>query len=93
MADPAIARTRLQELVAAFEDHLAAAEVRTGEADPVVFAAYARLAGAFADYEEAVYELFDEVVPMSLIEYDDEDGDDDDDEDDLEDLEDVDEDE
>ena len=90
MADPAIARTRLHALVEAFESHLAAAELRTGEADPVVFAAYARLAGAFVDYEEAVYEQYDEVVPMSLIEYEDDDDDDDDEDDDLEDLDDLD---
>jgi hypothetical protein len=87
MADPATARTQLAELVAALETHLDAASRRTGEADPVVFAAYARLAAAFAEYEETVYELYDEVVPMSLIEYDDDD-DDDDEDDDLEDLDD-----
>ena len=88
MAEPATARTQLAELVAAFETHLDAASRRTGEADPVVFAAYARLAAAFAEYEETVYELYDEVVPMSLIEYDDDEDEDDDEDDDLEDLDD-----
>jgi hypothetical protein len=83
-ADPAIARTRLTALVEAFEAHLSATEQRTGEADPLVFAAYAHLADAFVAYEEALYDLFDEVVPMSLVEYeDDEDDDDEDDEDDA----------
>jgi len=91
MADPATARTQLAELVAAFETHLDAASRRTGEADPVVFAAYARLAAAFAEYEETVYELYDEVVPMSLIEYDDDD-DEDEDEDEDDDLEAIDDD-
>jgi hypothetical protein len=88
MADPATARTQLAELVAAFETHLDAASRRTGEADPVVFAAYARLAAAFAEYEETVYELYDEVVPMSLIEYDDDDDEDEDEDEDLEALDD-----
>jgi hypothetical protein len=87
MADPAIVRTRLDALVEALEAHLDATELRTGEADPVVFAAYAHLADAFVAYEEALYDAFDEVVPMSVVEYEDEEDDDEDDEDD-EDLED-----
>ena len=90
MADPAIVRARLEALVEALEAHLAATERRTGEADPVVFAAYAHLADAFVAYEEALYDAFDEVVPMSVVEYDDDEDDEDDDEededDDLEDL-------
>ena len=81
MADPAIVRTRLQALVEALEAHLAATERRTGEADPVVFAAYAHLADAFVAYEEALYDAFDEVVPMSVVEYEDEEDDEDDEED------------
>ncbi len=91
MADPAIVRTRLEALVEALQAHLAATELRTGEADPVVFAAYAHLADAFVAYEEALYDAFDEVVPMSVVEYEDEEDDDEDDEDDLgDDLEDED---
>ena len=82
MADPATARTALVALVEALETHLAAAEQRTGEADPEVFAAYSRLAGAFVDYEDALYEAHDEVVPMSLLEDDEDDEDDDLDDDD-----------
>ena len=88
MADAAGIRSKLEELVAAFEAHLDAAELRTGEADPAVYVAYSRLADAFSDYEEAVYEAYDEVVPMSLLDEDDEE--DDEDDDDLEDLDDVD---
>ena len=85
MADPATARTALVALVEALEAHLSAAEQRVGEADPAVFAAYSRLAGAFVDYEDALYEAHDEVVPMSLLEDDEDDDDLDDDEDDDED--------
>jgi hypothetical protein len=91
MAEPVIVRTRLQALVEALEAHLAATEHRTGEADPVVFAAYAHLADAFVAYEEALYDAFDEVVPMSVVEYED-DEDDEDDEDEGDDLEDEDDD-
>ena len=95
MADPATARTALVALVEALEAHLSAAEGRSGEADPAVFAAYSRLAGAFVDYEDALYEAHDEVVPMSLLEDDEDDDledDDDDDEDEGDDLVDVDDD-
>ena len=94
MADPAIVRTRLEALVDALEAHLDATEQRTGEADPVVFAAYAHLADAFVAYEEALYDAFDEVVPMSVVEYDDDedDEDDEDEEDEGDDLEDEDDD-
>jgi len=94
MADPAIVRTRLEALVDALEAHLDATEHRTGEADPVVFAAYAHLADAFVAYEEALYDAFDEVVPMSVVEYDDDedDEDDEDEEDEGDDLEDEDDD-
>jgi hypothetical protein len=82
MADPGTVRTRLQALVDALQAHLAATELRTGEADPAVFAAYAHLADAFVAYEESLYDAYDEVVPMSVVEYEDEDEDEDDDEDD-----------
>jgi hypothetical protein len=87
MADPGTVRTRLQALVDALQAHLAATELRTGEADPAVFAAYAHLADAFVAYEESLYDSYDEVVPMSVVEYEDDDEDDeeDDDEDDDED--------
>jgi hypothetical protein len=84
MADPAIVRTRLEAFVDALEAHLDATEQRTGENDPVVYAAYAHLADSFSAYEEALYDTFDEVVPMSLVEYEDEEDDDEDDEDESE---------
>lgn len=73
MSDQAGVRDRLDALVAALRDHLAAVEGRTGETDPEVFAAFDHLADAFAGYEEALYDVHDEVVPMTLAEYDDED--------------------
>jgi hypothetical protein len=91
MADPAIVRTRLEAFVEALEAHLDATEQRTGENDPAVYAAYAHLADSFSTYEEALYDAYDEVVPMSLVEYEDEeedetdDGDEEDGGDDLED--------
>ncbi|WP_432521895.1 primosomal protein [Kineococcus sp. SYSU DK006] len=73
-------RAALARLVAALEDHLAAAANRRDEADPVVADAYQRVADAFEAYEEALYDAYDEVTPFVL--YDDDEGDDEDDEDD-----------
>ena len=80
-------RAALARLVAALEDHLAAAANRRDEADPVVADAYQRVADAFEAYEEALYDAYDEVTPFVL--YDDDEGDEDD-EDDTDEDEDVD---
>lgn len=79
-------RAALARLVAALEDHLAAAANRRGEADPVVADAYQRAADAFEVYEEAIYDAYDEVTPFVLYDEDedddeDEDGDDEEDDD------------
>ncbi|WP_432574999.1 primosomal protein [Kineococcus sp. SYSU DK005] len=86
-------RAALARLVAALEDHLAAAADRRGETDPAVAAAYQRVADAFEVYEEAIYDAYDEVTPFVLYddvedEREDDEDDDDLDEDDDEDAED-----
>ncbi|WP_432563440.1 primosomal protein [Kineococcus sp. SYSU DK003] len=81
-------RAALARLVAALEDHLAAAANRRGETDPAVADAYQRAAEAFETYEEALYDAYDEVTPFVL--YDDDDEDDDEDDDDLDDEDDED---
>ena len=91
MTDASDVRVHLQTLHDALEAHLRAVESRTGEADPAVFAAYVHLADAFGAYEEVLYDAHDEVVPMSLVEYEPDDDDDDDDEDDEDDEDDTDE--
>ncbi|NAZ87777.1 primosomal protein [Kineococcus indalonis] len=79
-------RAALARLVAALEDHLAAAADRRGEADPAVAAAYQRVADAFEVYEEAIYDAYDEVTPFVLYDdVEDERDDEDDDEDDEDD--------
>jgi hypothetical protein len=79
--------------VSAVEDHLAAVETSTGEADTGVRAAFLRLQVACLAYEDALYDEHDEVLPFEVVEdedddEDDEDEDDEDDEDDVEDLDD-----
>ncbi len=81
-------RVALQSLVSAFEEHLAAAASRRGPDDPSVEAAYVGIADAFEDYEEALFDAYDEVTPLEI--YDDEGDDVEDSEDDDEEDEDVD---
>ncbi|OMH33023.1 hypothetical protein [Tersicoccus sp. Bi-70] len=87
-------RVALQSLVAAFEEHLAASAARRGDDDPAVESAHLAIADAFEVYEDALYDIYNEVTPLVIYEDDgDDDSDDDDDDDDLEDDEDDDEDE
>ena len=80
-------RAALQTLVNAFEEHLAAAANRRSDNDPAVDGAYLSIADAFDAYEEALYEAYDEVTPLTVFaEEDDDDSDDDDDDDYDEDL-------
>jgi hypothetical protein len=76
-------RAALDRLIAALEAHLAAAGRRQGEADPAVVSAYQTLADAFEEYDEALYDAFDEVTPFVL--YDEAEDAAEDDEDDLDD--------
>ncbi|NHU84285.1 hypothetical protein GWK18_01495 [Kocuria sp. JC486] len=94
-------RVALQSLVSALEEHLAALSNRRSDQDPAVDSAYVAIADAFDVYEEALYDNFDEVTPLTVFAEDDEDSafedldeDDDDtsllDEDDYDDLDDQD---
>jgi hypothetical protein len=82
-------RAALDRLMAALEAHLAAASRRQGEADPAVVAAYQTLADAFEEYDEALYDAFDEVTPFVLYDEAEDAAEDDDEElDDLDELDD-----
>lgn len=70
-------RVALQSLVSALEEHLAALSNRRSDQDPAVDAAYVAIADAFDSYEEALYDNFDEVTPLTVFADDDEDDDDD----------------
>lgn len=55
-------------LTTALEAHLAAVKARNGESDPAVFAAFDDLRDAFLAYEEALYDGYDEVLPVEVVE-------------------------
>ena len=90
-------RAALQALVSAFEEHLVAASNRRSDDDPAVDGAYIAIADAFDAYEEALYDAYDEVTPLTVFaeeddsddESDDDESDDDEDEDDSEDDEEL----
>ncbi len=74
----------LEALVAAFNEHLVAAQNSRGEDDPAVEAAFFSIADTFEAYEDALYAVTGEVTPLEVFE-DAEDEDDDEEFDDLED--------
>ncbi len=83
-------RAALQALVSAFEEHLVAASNRRSDDDPAVDGAYIAIADAFDAYEEALYDAYDEVTPLTVFaEEDDSDDDENDDEDDSDDDEEL----
>jgi hypothetical protein len=59
-------RAAAEALKAAIDRHLSAVQVRTGEDDPMVQAAYDALRGAAEAYDDLLFETFDEVTPFEL---------------------------
>ncbi len=64
------ARNELSKFVAALERHYEAASSGRGADDPAVVSAYEHLKTAFLDYEEALSDEFEEILPMELVEED-----------------------
>jgi hypothetical protein len=62
-------RRAADALVTALRAHLEAVEARTGEADPAVHEAFHALRRAFLAYDEALYDGYDEVLPVEVVEY------------------------
>jgi hypothetical protein len=81
-------RAALQALVSAFEEHLVAASNRRSDDDPAVDGAYIAIADAFDAYEEALYDAYDEVTPLTVFAEEDDSDDDDSDDDENDDEED-----
>jgi hypothetical protein len=62
------ARIALQQFIASLERHLEAVVSRHGSNDPAVEQAYYQLEDAFLNYEEALGEKYEEYLPISLAE-------------------------
>ncbi|MEX5254801.1 primosomal protein [Kocuria arenosa] len=86
-------RAALQALVSAFEEHLVAASNRRSDDDPAVDGAYIAIADAFDAYEEALYDAYDEVTPLTVFAEEDDSDEDDSDDDENDDEDDSDDDE
>ncbi|MFE0426274.1 hypothetical protein [Streptomyces sp. NPDC058953] len=67
-AQPTAAEVRAaaEAVKAALDRHLAAVENRTGEDDPAVYEAFNALAVAAEEYDEHLYDRYDEVTPFEI---------------------------
>lgn len=59
-------RAAAEAVKAALDRHLDAVERRSGEDDPTVYAAFNELAAAAEEYDELLYEAYDEVTPFEI---------------------------
>ncbi|MYT72924.1 MULTISPECIES: hypothetical protein [unclassified Streptomyces] len=59
-------RTAAEAVKAALDRHLAAVERRSGEDDPAVYEAFNELAVAAEEYDELLYDRYDEVTPFEI---------------------------
>lgn len=59
-------RIALQQFIAALERHFEAMSSKHGNDDPAVSQTYYKLEEAFLDYEEAVEDKFEELLPFEL---------------------------
>ncbi|MFJ4714565.1 hypothetical protein [Streptomyces sp. NPDC088785] len=59
-------RTAAEAVKAALDRHLAAVERRSGEDDPAVYEAFNELAAAAEEYDELLYDRYDEVTPFEI---------------------------
>ena len=67
-AQPTAAEVRAaaEAVKTALDRHLAAVERRTGEDDPAVYEAFTELAAAAEEYDELLYDRYDEVTPFEI---------------------------
>ncbi|MEV8535079.1 hypothetical protein [Streptomyces sp. NPDC051211] len=65
---PTVAEVRAaaEAVKAALDRHLAAVERRSGDDDPDVYIAFNELAAAAEEYDELLYERYDEVTPFEI---------------------------
>jgi hypothetical protein len=67
-AQPTAAEVRAaaEAVKTALDRHLAAVEGRTGDDDPAVYEAFNELAAAAEEYDELLYDRYDEVTPFEI---------------------------
>ncbi|WP_394161339.1 hypothetical protein [Galactobacter valiniphilus] len=74
-SDPRLA---LESLTSALAEHLNAVAARRSDDDPRVDEAYDRIAETFGNYEDALWDAYQESTPLDLFDEDPDDSDDED---------------
>lgn len=65
------ARLALRQFIAALEKHFEAVATRRGQEDPSVEQAYYQIEDALLNYEDALWETYEEELPIVIREEDD----------------------
>ena len=66
-------RVALSVLVGCLEEHLAAVAAKRGADDAALSSAFLAVADAFEEYEDALYEAYEEFLPLSVVDEEDDD--------------------
>lgn len=66
-------RVALSVLTGCLEEHLSAVAAKRGAQDASISSAFLAVADAFEEYEDALYEAYEEYLPLSVVEESDDD--------------------
>ena len=66
-------RVALSVLIGCLEEHLSAVAAKRGAQDASISSAFLAVADAFEEYEDALYESYEEFLPLSVVEESDDD--------------------
>ncbi|MBV1778562.1 hypothetical protein KRR55_05455 [Paeniglutamicibacter sp. ABSL32-1] len=66
-------RVALSVLTSCLEEHLSAVAAKRGAQDASISSAFLAVADAFEEYEDALYEAYEEFLPLSVVEESDDD--------------------
>jgi hypothetical protein len=66
-------RVALSVLISCLEEHLSAVSGKRGAQDASISAAFLAVADAFEEYEDSLYEAYEEFLPLTITDEDDDD--------------------
>ncbi|MDQ0093521.1 hypothetical protein [Paeniglutamicibacter psychrophenolicus] len=64
-------RVALSVLISCLEEHLSAVAAKRGAQDASISAAFLAVADAYEEYEDALYESYEEFLPLTVVDEDD----------------------
>ncbi|GAA5229047.1 hypothetical protein [Paeniglutamicibacter antarcticus] len=64
-------RVALSVLISCLEEHLSAVAAKRGTADASISSAFLAVADAYEEYEDALYESYEEFLPLTVADEDD----------------------